>query len=72
MLPMRRKGVTGSTPGSGYISILRGVNMPDKDQIIIVVDAEKKKDFRIACINEDVSMTDKLNDLIDEYLKNKE
>ncbi len=46
--------------------------MPDKDQIIILVDAEKKKDFRIACINEEISMTDKLNNFITEYLKNKE
>ena len=46
--------------------------MADKDQIIILVDTAKKKDFRIACINEDISMTDKLNNLIDKYLKSKE
>jgi len=46
--------------------------MLDKDQIIILVEVEKKKDFRIACIKEHISMTDKLNELIDEYLKNKE
>lgn len=46
--------------------------MADKDQIIILIESDKKKDFRIACINEDISMTDKLNDLINEYLKNKE
>ena len=50
----------------------KGENMPDKDQIIILIDADKKKDFRIMCINEDISMTDKLNELIEEYLKNKE
>ncbi len=43
--------------------------MPEKEQIIITIESEKKKEFRIACINEDINMTDKLNDLIDEFLK---
>ncbi len=43
--------------------------MSEKEQIIITIEGEKKKEFRIACINEDINMTDKLNDLIDEYLK---
>ena len=52
-----------------YLENIKGANMPEKEQIIITIESEKKKEFRIACINEDINMTDKLNDLIDEYLK---
>ena len=48
---------------------IKGANMPEKEQIIITIESEKKKEFRIACINEGKNMTDILNDLIDEYLK---
>ena len=45
--------------------------MSEKDQLIITIDSEQKKDFRIACIGENKTMTDKLIELITEYLNSR-
>jgi len=45
--------------------------MAEKDQIIITIDSDMKKDFRIACIEDGKSMTDILSELIAKYLKNR-
>ena len=45
--------------------------MPEKEQLVITIDSDIKKDFRIACIEDSKSMTDALIELIIEYLKNR-
>jgi len=38
-------------------------------QIVVTLDSKEHKDFKIACINNDVTMNDKLIELIRKYTK---
>ena len=46
----------------------KGVDMAEKEQLIISIEADKKQEFRIACICDKTDMTAKLTELIDKYL----
>ncbi len=45
--------------------------MKDKENLIVIVDSDLKREFRIRCITKNKNMTDVITELIKEYLKKK-